>query len=416
MSRASKFVLTTLIALAIAGGLLWSFQAHRAELAGEAESDQAIGSSAQVTRGPGGEVVVKFDRQMQQRVDIRTQVLAAVTRRRQVLAYGHLEEDPSRSFVVRAPMAGTVAGTAGRPWPDLGEMIAGGSSVGMLEPRLAAADRITLADRLASAKGDVESGKAALAASQAALDRTRVLNADDKNVSDRALQQAQALAASDQARLAAAQESVRLIESSLGSARDGAIPLLAQRGGQVVEVTVHPGESVESGQAILRLAQFDRLLARVTVPAGEAAAVDASTADVLPLGLERPIRAQRVAIADAIDPKLQGQPLLFRVANPSLLLRPGLSVTAYLEAPGPARRGVTVPQSAVVRQSGTSWVYVQIGADRFARRAVGLEEPVGDGWFTRSLSPGDRVVTTGAQTLLSEEFKSQIQVGDEDQQ
>jgi RND family efflux transporter MFP subunit len=414
MSRAFKLLLTAVAAAAIAGGLLWSFQEHRAELAGEAESDQAIGSSAQVTQSPGGDVVVKFDRQMQQRVGIRTEVLVAVTRRRQVLAYGHLEEDPSRSFVVRAPIAGTVAGTDGQPWPDIGNTISDGSSVGMLEPRLAAADRITLAARLASARADVASGKATLSASQAALNRARVLNADDKNVSDRALQQAQAQVASDQARLTAAQQSVALIESSLGSARDGEIPLVAQHGGQVVEVLVHPGEAVESGQAILRLTQFDRLLARITVPAGEAAAVDVGTANVLPLGLERPIRCQRVAIAGAIDPKLQGEPLLFQVPDPSLRLRPGLSVTAYLDAPGPARRGVIVPQSAVVRQSGTTWVYVQIATDRFARRAVSPEEPVGEGWFTRSLSGGDRVVTTGAQTLLSEEFKSRIQVGDED--
>jgi RND family efflux transporter MFP subunit len=416
MSRASKSLLTMLAAAAVAGGLLWSFQAHRAELADEAESDQAIGSSAQVGRDAQGEVVVKFDRQMQQRVNIGTEVLSGVTRRRQVIAYGHLEEDPSRSFMVRAPIAGTVAGADGRSWPDIGDSLADGSSIGMLEPRLPAPDRITLADRLVSAKADVESEKAALTASQAALDRARVLNADDKNVSDRALQQAQAQVTSDQARLAAAQQSAKLIEASLGSASDGEIPLRAMRGGQVVEVLVHPGESVVSGQAILRLAQFNQLLARVTVPAGEAAALDVSAADVLPLGLEHPIRARRVAIAGAIDPKLQGQPLLFRVPDRSLRLRPGLSVTAYLDAPGGARRGVIVPKAAVVRQAGTTWVYVQTSADHFARRAVSLDEPVGNGWFTQSLVPGDRVVTTGAQTLLSEEFKSQIQVGDEDEQ
>ena len=75
-----------------------------------------------------------------------------------------------------------------------------------------------------------------------------------------------------------------------------------------------------------------------------------------------------------------------------------------------------VPQPAVVRQSGQTWVYVQIAEDQFARREVALEEPVADGWFTRSLPGGSRVVSTGAQTLLSEEFKSQIQVGEESQQ
>ena len=66
----------------------------------------------------------------------------------------------------------------------------------------------------------------------------------------------------------------------------------------------------------------------------------------------------------------------------------------------------------MVRQSGKAWVYVQTAPDLFARREVALEEQTAEGWFTRSLLPGDRVVTTGAQTLLSEEFKSQIHVGD----
>jgi hypothetical protein len=74
-----------------------------------------------------------------------------------------------------------------------------------------------------------------------------------------------------------------------------------------------------------------------------------------------------------------------------------------------------VPRPAVVRQAGKPWVYVQTSHEVFARRPVALEESAGDGWFTQSLSPGDRVVITGAQTLLSEEFKSQIQVGDENQ-
>jgi acyl dehydratase len=67
----------------------------------------------------------------------------------------------------------------------------------------------------------------------------------------------------------------------------------------------------------------------------------------------------------------------------------------------------------VVRQSGKAWVYVQTADDLFARREVVLEEPTAEGWFTRSLAGGNRIVTIGAQTLLSEEFKSQIKVGEE---
>ena len=292
----------------------------------------------------------------------------------------------------------------------------------MIEPRLAPTDRISLGDRLLTVKGDVESGRAALSAAQAALTRARVLNADDKNVSDRAVQEAQARVAAEQARLTAATQSVQLIESSLARSheaatqQDGAVQLEMERGGQVVELLIHPGESVESGQPILRVARFDHLLVRVDVPAGDTVAPNLLSATIVPLGQEdRLIQGERIALAASVDPKTQGQPFLFRISDPSFTLRPGLAVTAYLEVPGATRTGVVVPRSAVVRQSGKTWVYVQTSPELFARREVVLEEPAGEGWFTRSLARGDRVVIVGAQTLLSEEFKSQIQVGDEGQ-
>ena len=416
MNRIFKSLLFTVAVAAIGGGMLWSFLAHRAELAAEAESDEPIKGAARTVHS-GGETVVLFDAETQQRMGIRTETLVAQTKRREIATFGRLEEDPSRSFVLRAPVAGTVEVSANRLWPNIGESLTDRSLVGVVDPRLLPADRVTLGDRLAAAKADIEAGKASLVAAQAALDRARMLNSDDKNVSDRAVEEARARLALEQAHLNAANQSAKLIESSLASAGPTPIPLELVRGGQVVEVLVHPGESVESGQPILRVTGFDRLLARVDVPAGETIDPGVTRAMIIPLAHEaHPIRGERVALAAAVDPKTQGEPFLFQVSNPSLMLRPGLSVTAYLEVPGSSRSGVVLPQSAVVRQSGKVWVYIQTSGKQFARRPVVLEEPAGAGWFTTSVRAGDRLVTVGAQALLSEEFKSQIQVGEESEQ
>lgn len=417
MTRILKFMLGGVAIAVIAGALIWSFLANRAELAAEAQSDQPIASASRVSKSASGDTIVKFTAEMQQRLDIRIEAVAAATKPREIVAYGHLEEDPSRSFVSRAPVSGTAHEAPGHRWPDLGQTVADGTTLGSIEPRLAPADRITLGDRLSSARAEAESGQAALAAAQAALTRDRTLNADDKNVADRVVQEAEAKVAAEQARVTAADRSIRLIESSLTSMSSAAVPLELDRGGQVVEVLVHPGESIEAGQPMVRVTRFDRLLARVDVPAGDVAAGNIVAANIVPLGYEnRPIRGERISLAAAVDPKTQGQPFLFRVPDPSFTLRPGLSVTAYLEVPGAPRKGVVVPRAAVVRQSGKTWVYVQTAADQFVRREVNLEDPTAEGWFTRSLSPGDRVASTGAQALLSEEFKSQIQVGEESQQ
>jgi multidrug efflux pump subunit AcrA (membrane-fusion protein) len=417
MKRALKFLLGAAGVVIVAGLLIWSFLAKRAELAAEAQSEQPIASASRVTQNANGETVIKFPAEMQQRLEIHADALAGTSRPPETVAYGHLEEDPSRSFVVRAPVSGNAREAAGHAWPEVGQTIADRTVVGAIEPRLAPTDRITLADRLSSAQADVESGHAALAVAQAALKRARMLNADDKNVSDKAVQEAEARVAAEEARLAAANRTVKLIQSSLASMSGATVPLEVDRGGQVIEVMVHPGESVEAGQPVLRVMRFDRLLARVDVPAGDIVAANVPSANIVPLGYEsRPIRAERVSLAAAVDPKTQGQPFLFRVPDPSFVLRPGLSVTAYLQLPGAPRQGVVVPRSAVVRQSGRTWVYVQTAADEFARRGLNLEDPAAEGWFTRSLAAGTRVVTTGAQALLSEELKSQIQVGEENPQ
>ena len=108
--------------------------------------------------------------------------------------------------------------------------------------------------------------------------------------------------------------------------------------------------------------------------------------------------------------------LLFRLAVGATPLRPGIAVTAYLEMPGRALKGVTVPWSAIVHHNGKNWAYVEVSDDHVSRREVQTDHPVETGWFMSDVfKTGQHVVVTGAQMLLSEELKSQIKViGDED--
>jgi len=67
-----------------------------------------------------------------------------------------------------------------------------------------------------------------------------------------------------------------------------------------------------------------------------------------------------------------------------------------------------VPREAVIRFNGTTWVYVQTADNTFQRTEAALDRPLEDGWFVREgLKPQDKVVTVGAQQLLSEELKGQ---------
>jgi hypothetical protein len=88
---------------------------------------------------------------------------------------------------------------------------------------------------------------------------------------------------------------------------------------------------------------------------------------------------------------------------------------AEVTAAGGPRTGVVLPGSAVIRYGGKTWAYVQLGDDNFARVQAPLDYPMEQGWFLGSkIKAGQRVVVTGAELLLSEELKAEIQVNADD--
>ena len=371
---------------------------------------------AVASRTAAGDPIVRIASEAQQRIGLQARAAAAQSIESEVVAFGRLEEDPSRTFVLRAPVAGTLHFATGRDWPNIGQSLADVAVIGTIEPRLATADRIGLTNQLATAQSDLSASTASVIAARAAYGRTKLLNADNKNVSDRALEDAAARVAAEESRLRASTDTVRLLQQSLDSAGPtGNKPLTVERGGDVVEIMARPGEAVEPGTPILRVAKLDRLFARVDVPVGEHVPPTVPTARIVGVGYENtPVLADRVGLAATADPAAQGQSFVFRLRETRLGLRPGLAVTARIGVPGPRRQGIVIPSTAIVRLAGKSYVYVQTAENEFVRKEVTLDQPTEGGFLsTRTVSAGDRVVIQGAQLLLSEEFKSQI-AGDTD--
>jgi multidrug efflux pump subunit AcrA (membrane-fusion protein) len=117
------------------------------------------------------------------------------------------------------------------------------------------------------------------------------------------------------------------------------------------------------------------------------------------------IEAQILGPAPTTDPQAQTEGYLFLAKTDAL--SPGAALVAWLAVPGQARSGVIVPRDAVLRHEGETFVYLQTVADEFQRKAVELERPVGNGWFSdKDLRPQEKVVVVGAQQLLSEELKA----------
>ena len=248
-----------------------------------------------------GLTVVRLDTETQARVGLKAEPLLAATRQPEIATYGSLQEDPAHSFTLRAPVAGVLRAAEATNWPDLDQHLDTGVLVGYVEPRLTQTERIDLAARLTQARADAAGAAAALAVAQSSYENKRKLNAEDKAVSDRALEEAQAKVKSEEARLSAATQTVRLLESAELPAdqRAARFELRTEQTGQVVESFTRPGEAVEAGQVLLRIVRFDTLLARVEVPIGEPYDESATIARIVVVGDEdRALTGERFGLGD----------------------------------------------------------------------------------------------------------------------
>ena len=409
MKRPIEWTLGIAFAAAIAANVIWAIHSmHKAEAKHEEEHKEA----GRLSRDESGNPVLKIDKETQERVALKVEEIQEATLPNEQVAYGKFQEDPSRAFTLRSSTAGVARKAADREWPRLGESVADGTVVATLQPRFTPLERVDLQSRLTTSQAEVASTTASLENAKLAFARTKTLNAEDKTASDRALQEADARVKAESAKLKAATETVAAIEASI-SARSGAtgpMALAVDRGGDVVEILAQPGETVESGQSILRVARFDRLLAKVSLPTGSRPPGEVLSARILPVGREdRVLEGRRVAVASPDSP-LFGETFLFEVDAGDLRLRPGMALTAYLRSPGEPTKGVLLPRSAIVRQEGALWAYVRSADDKFTRRQVERATPAEGGWFVPAgFKPGEAVVAAGAQMLLSEELKAKIQ-------
>jgi biotin carboxyl carrier protein len=194
----------------------------------------------------------------------------------------------------------------------------------------------------------------------------------------------------------------------LGQVSD-ARPMAAPIGGVVTHVGARPGEIVSEGQTLLELADRSRPVVRLTWPR--------SGAPPAVVGLA-PDSARRVE-ADLIGPAAEADPItrqavyLYRARGAWPGAVPGTLVDALVPH-GSRTAGVLVPDRAVVQWDGLAWVYLQRSPGRYVRVRVPTDRPAPHGWIAGApLAPGDTIVVTGAEELLSEEFRARVTVGDE---
>src|SRR6266853_3367361 len=233
---------------------------------------------------------------------------------------------------------------------------------------------------LAALSLDLVSAEATLAASEREFERLKLLN-EQKNASDRALQAAEVTVRRD-----------RIVVEATRSR------LLSTWGKPLVERS-------DLAELVRSLTSREIALARIDLPSGENLNPAPEGARIAAASGEgRGVAVELLGPAPSVDPQLQGRGFLLLLRTNSLGLVPGAAVNGYLRLAGVPVTGFTVPDSAIVRQAGHGWVYVQTSEQTFARRQIALDHRTEDGWFVKAgLAANELVVVNGAQTLLSEE-------------
>ena len=233
---------------------------------------------------------------------------------------------------------------------------------------------------LASLVAEIESASAAAEASASAAKRLELLAVDDENASLQSLEVARAQARTDASRLRLARRRVALEWGAELAARGDAFR-------QSVTDQVAAGDV-----ALLRVDPFQSGVAKTGVVRLKLAAGSTATA------------TEYLGLAATVDPRTQTTGMLVLVRDAAAAtLQSGRVIAAEIDS-GRRLSGVILPRESLIRFEGSTWAYLQRGAERFIRREVREPRLLEQGWFvSAAFAPGDEVVTTGSGSLLAVE-------------
>jgi hypothetical protein len=258
---------------------------------------------------------------------------------------------------------------------------------------LATQGLVTLRNSYVAAEAQLEKSQAQFAVSQREYERLLSLYKENQNASQKALQAAQGVMQTDRADLDAAERGLQIASSAV-----------RQTWGGVVAAWV-----VNNSPELTSVLNQKAMLIQVSLPP------ETPFEHPLEIRLSTPngnsVSAHYVSPFPQVDPRIQSISELY-LGHAYPILEPGMYLITHLPV-GQRLRGVLIPHSAIVWWQGQPWVYEQTAPTRFARRAVPMDQPLDEGYVANEgFLRGAKVVTRGAEVLLSEEFRSQIQPED----
>lgn len=338
-------------------------------------------------------VRIPFLKEQQWPIEFSVETVREQSLRPLVRAFGTLRARAEGEVLITAPSAGRVI-TSSHSFPQLGQRVQIDDLLGLLAPRLEAADVASL--ELAVTSADLERGYAHRERSR--LEALR----NEGAIPERRVQEAIFAAERAEAALGTAQRRLsqfQRVQHSTGSGK-GTLELRAPLSGTVTEVQVAPGSFVEAGAPLFRISDTTRLWLEARVAEADVVGLETLQGGSFQVeGVDEPVDLAPealVARGALIDPQTQTLPVLFAVDNPGARLPIGAFARVYI-ANGTPHVAAAIPNSALVDDSGIPIAYVQVEGESFERRVLRLG--VSDRGYIEVISgvkAGEHVVSRGA--------------------
>ncbi|TCV81316.1 hypothetical protein EDE11_11517 [Methylomonas methanica] len=257
---------------------------------------------------------------------------------------------------------------------------------------------LNIRQQFLAASAQQDSAQARYSEAAQNLNRTRDLHQQDI-VSTRRLQEQQAIWQADKANLASNSYQQQLIAANsrlvwgdtlsnwFTKTQDKNATQLLEHRAQLLQITLPANSRLDPGVNVIHI--HERGQRKTAQPAA------------------------LISAAPQVDPVSQGPRYFFKCADCRLPF--GTHITAWIPEGGQANSGVNIPQPALVWHLGQAFVFIKTDAEHFNRRALKQYSSNSQGYFVAGdLRPGEEIVTTGAQTLLSQQLKSLIPDEDKD--
>jgi len=233
--------------------------------------------------------------------------------------------------------------------------------------------------------------KSQLAASNAARDEKLF---GEGLIAESRLRAMQSEAQSARASLAAAHTALSMLGE--GKVSGSAITLTAPITGVVTESAAEPGERVDAGMALVKVADLAKLALEIPLSTAQARQVAVGQAVMV---ADSPASGRVTALLPQLN---ASQSVLARASlvDPQKLLRPGQSVQVAI-AGAQSAQGLAVPAAALVWKANVPYVFVET-AQGFAPTPVQLIRQNASQAEVGGLVPGSRVAAKGVAALKAQ--------------